>query len=348
MKNLFNNFMTDNIAEKMYPDDILLPIPTAKDFKTESEIIRLVGNKEYHRPKDEGLHEFLINHLALVLGLKWIGEQNALQFDDRHIVMQWSKYDTLIMQDLKSKGFKVGDKIRPSGYTREFLSLASDVYYLKMFDCLPNKILKRLKDKTQFQGVRYEIAVASALIRSGFRIEWITKKGEKQCEFEAIHNLTNESIAIETKSRVRKGTFNVKGDLPNFDEVYLDFLHLYNKAMEQNPKDKPFGVFIDINRPQNREGNKWFWKDALYEKIQKEGDNFWGNIAPSFLAMTNSGWHYEKANRAGKGEGRIVGTLSQKNLYPIEKELTFKAIEIAMKRFGKIPNDSLIEKTFHI
>ena len=121
----------------------------------------------------------------------------------------------------------------------------------------------------------------------------------------------------------------------------LDIFGLYNDAMTHNPKNKPFGVFIDINLPHYRPNHQWFWKDAIRKKLKEKGNSFFGKPAPCFIAITNSAWHYEKSKRAGKGEGIICGTKSSFVDFPIKNPITFKAIQKAVQSFGKLPEDSI-------
>jgi hypothetical protein len=110
------------------------------------------------------------------------------------------------------------------------------------------ELVDRLRDHAEFQGARYECAIAAAFIRCGFSIAWASGPGPK-CEFVATQRLTGESIAVEVKSRRRPGTFNQAGEVPDRASLKFDVEHLYKRALKQCPNDKPFGIFIDVNLP---------------------------------------------------------------------------------------------------
>ena len=55
-------------------------------------------------------------------------------------------------------------------------------------------------------------------------------------------------------------------------QLLIRIFSLYNQAMRQNPNDKPFGVFIDINVPHqsNRPLYARDWINNLLQKIAQE------------------------------------------------------------------------------
>ena len=63
---------------------------------------------------------------------------------------------------------------------------------------------KRLGKREQFQGARYEIAVAAIFVRAGYKIEWLTDASRRLPEFIARRDGSDVEIAVEAKSRPRR------------------------------------------------------------------------------------------------------------------------------------------------
>ncbi len=68
---------------------------------------------------------------------------------------------------------------------RALLSLDYDFYSLQHCGAeVLSKLLNRLRNEQQFQGARYEIAVAALSCRAGFEIKWIhTSLGMSPVQF---------------------------------------------------------------------------------------------------------------------------------------------------------------------
>ena len=81
--------------------------------------------------------------------------------------------------------------IDPTGNVQSLLCLAYDVYSVMHCGELPASSVERLKDRDNFQGARYEIAIAAIFVRVGFNIEWIEDKQNKHCEFIATNKEGN-------------------------------------------------------------------------------------------------------------------------------------------------------------
>jgi len=161
----------------------------------------------------------------------------------------------------------------------------------------------------------------------------------------SVFNRLAKNGQSRAKSRRRKGTLHEKGELPGFDEVKLDIFSLYNQAMEQNPNDKPFGVFIDINLPRYKSQSK-SWKDLMMEKIYSEGVSVFGSVAPSFLAIINCAWHYDGSNTATNEEflllfPNVMFPETQIVKFPVKHQIAHQNIVRAMNLFSKLPEDKL-------
>jgi hypothetical protein len=321
-------------------DEIRFPAPELIKVQLGDVICRFIWNKIRYRPQTEHLHEFIFNGLLWTLGEKWHKHQISKSAEERHIIMRWANARYEFLTHARSLGLTTKDRVIPSGEVRELLSLAADVYYLQLVNELPRDLVERLKSYDGFQGARYEIAVAASLVRVGFEIKWKrVPKGEKHYEFDAIHKYTNEEVAIEVKSRHREGTLNQKGAMPDFSAIKADIFGKYNEAMEQNPRDKPFGVYIDINLPHESDvpipSRQWI--SDLLKKVESQRGAIFGPTSPNFLVVTNSAWHYEGESRAEAGEFMIV--MPRNPPHPLKNPVTMEAIGRSLNTFSAIPDE---------
>jgi hypothetical protein len=303
---------------------------------------RAVWNKIYFRPLTEHLHEFIVKVLILTLGKSWFKAQREKVPEEQHIIIRWIDARSEFFKQVESLNLTPKDRIVPPGEVMELIALARDVYYLQLVNKLPKPLRDRLIDYDAFQGARYEIAVAASLVRVGFEIEWIqNKQSKKHCEFNAIHKVTNEVIAVETKSRRRSGVYHQEGDLPDLSIIKTDIFSLYNEAMSQNPSDKPFGVFIDINLPSQRDRATIDrdWVKNLLQKIEQEGKSVFRSPPPAFVGITNSGWFYEGKSPAGRGES--LAFVLQDATHPLKTPLTIEALFEALNLFSIIPDEDI-------
>lgn len=302
--------------------------------------LRFIFNKIYYSPKEEHLNEFLYNIVLWTLGKKWHTEQIAKKPKEQHVVMRWIYSRYYFLKELERLGCTPKNKVRGTGDVIAFMTLASDLYYLQIVNELPKELVEKLRTYDAFQGARYEIGVAASLVRAGFEIKWKkVPKGQKHYEFDATHKHTKESIAVEAKSKTRKGILNKPGS-PEENEGFkiFDMLRLYNEAMQQNPGDKPFVVFIDINTPAQIEvampERKWVQELAI--KVMEAQETFFGNVQPNLLVITNFSWHYDGDTVAGEGEYAIV--VPPTPSYPLNP-ITLEAVKRAVGKFSYTPDE---------
>jgi len=225
------------------------------------------------------------------------------------------------------------------------MSLASDVYYLQLVNKLPEPLVERLRNYDEFQGACYEIAIAASLVRVGFEIEWINAKvakGEKllkHCELNAVHKASGETLAVEAKSRRRTGTLHEKGSRPDFTTAKADIFRLYNKAMQQNPGDKPLRIFRDINLRDEADAPvpARQWIEDLLQKMEYGQEAVFGTDAPTVVVISNSAWHYEGKAPAEKGEYMLIRPPHAP--FQFKNPLTIEAIWRALNMFSAIPDE---------
>lgn len=307
--------------------------------------VRAVGNRVYHSlPLEETFHEFLIRLLKDVVGPSWGLAESQKLSEEQHIIVRWIKEMGELFKSGQgrpedSKG--IIKSIESTGNVQSLLCLAYDIYSVMHCGELPETLIERLKDKDNFQGARYEIAVAAIFVRVGFDIEWIEDKVSKHCEFIATHKETKDKIAGEAKSRHRPGVLETKGNMPDFSTVKSGVERVYNRALKQQPKDIPFLIFIDLNLPLAPElppfQKKWFPElRALVEKHGPPTPDKPDKVTALFI--TNFSWHYY-GKQAGVQKTESLMVVPKYSVNPISNFALLQLLFTAVEQYGSVPHD---------
>lgn len=306
--------------------------------------IRAVRNKIHIRPKEETFHDFQLNLLLWTLGKPWFDNEMAKPLEQRHIILRWRHERNELLQ----ANIKPGDDPQaavaavPTGNVMALQVLADDIYQLEHALETPKKVIERLCKQRQFQGARYEIAVASIFARCGFEIHFIDDGTKKNPEF--IAEKAAERIAVEAKSRHREGVLEERA-VGGRDPIAVPakIREHYEEALQQNPGGIPFLVFIDVNLPYTPAvpGLQKPWvQEAMkcFEYRRSEGQD---TDADSGLILTNFGWHYHRDR--GSPQAEFVTAHSTKPQFPVRTE-TWAVLERALSEYGLIVDEEEHEK----
>lgn len=304
--------------------------------------IRVLWNRIVDRPESETFHEFLVCVLKWTFGEPWYKAELAKPPESRHVVMKW-----IFAWHEEARKHAPQDHVHGEVFTgvatgdcMELLALAEDIYRLRLVNELPDALCRRLRHLREFQGARYEVAIAAIFIRSAFDIEWHGEKSKTHCEFTATHRITKEKISVETKSRRRTGTINEPGDLQNTGEIEADVGRLYAEALRQRPPNRAFAIFVDVNVPPqpSRSGLSKTWLTDIKDIVDKypecspsspRGESVW--------VLTNFAWHYGAEEVASPPESIFV--IPKFAAHPIQNPLTFEALRRGVDSYGQIPDE---------
>lgn len=303
-----------------------------------------LGNQLFHtRPEHETFHDFIVGHLLKdVMGKEWWDGQ--LQAQKKHFLFQCF----LNWEEWRKKSFTEKNKIDENtcyaiadGWVKTLLSLAFDICSLEHTQQLPDHLLRRLKNHGEYQGAHYEIAVAAMFSRLGCKIDFLDKEQvtTPHCEFIATHNDTGVEISVEAKSRQRPGIKHMEGKENKYKQLRGDVQKLFNKALKQNPKDKPFIVFIDINSPLTpeipMEKKQWFLDIEkmlnTYPKPTKENPEEYTGIF-----FTNFSSHYDASNKSLPNE--YLAVIPNYAIYPMPNHIFGNILLKAVQNYGFVPN----------
>lgn len=301
-------------------------------------------NHLYHtRPVSETFHEFIISHLQReVLGKEWWDEQ--LVATQKHFLFScFEKYDSWRIKNATEaqKADEQTWSAIPDGWVQTLVSLAFDVCTLEHTQKLPDHLVKRLKNRGEYQGAHYEIAVAAIFARLGCSIEFLddTKISTPHCEFVATHQQTGVSIAVEAKSRQRPGVKHMEGSAEQEQLLRGDVKRLLNKALTQNPKDKSFIAFIDVNAPLtpsvSMEEKPWY-KDIRNILDPTPAPTPENPAEYTALFFTNFSPHYNGENQSDPNEYLTV--IPKYAAYPLPNTIFGDMLMKAVQNYGFVPN----------
>jgi hypothetical protein len=274
-----------------------------------------IGSRVYPaRPAKETFHEFILHVLRQTLGEPWRAAQAALAEDERHFVFKCFEQLSVFLtehtgpEELAREGQVSAE---PNGWVRYLISLAWDVATLIQAGEPPDELIDRLRDRDNYQGARYEIAIAAIFARLDCSIRWLDAdpalRTVKHVEFEATHRPTGQTFAVEAKSRHRAGVLNHPGTPDPDNPLRADaraVRRLFLNAVEKAPDDMPFFVFLDINAPSAADAD-WQadvqrWMGRLPEPTAEAPDVF------NATYITNFSPHYDADDVSHGGAWLLV------------------------------------------
>lgn len=298
-----------------------------------------VGASFYRSDTKQTFHQFLIDHLIQVLSQRWYETESERAQAEWHPILRWLHGSEQYLDAATPKAiYGQIHSFHPDGNGQALLTLADDVYQLAHIMKTPDKpILKRLRDRRSFQGARYEIFAASVLARCGYEVDFIEEKTKKAPDILAVSSDGTWSVMAEAKSRHRSEIPTHIANPESAQELQADVRRLIREAMQQNPGNMPFLIFVDVNLPfsPNRPPA---WEKEVRDFIHMDGSQRSGYDLLSGLIATNYSWHYEGAKPSSDAETLFIPNQAAK--YPLS--ITFcDALARALQEYGAIPDDEV-------
>ena len=301
----------------------------------------------HYRPLTETFHEFILSIFKSTFGKDWHKEQMSLIPEERHVVIQWvDSYGDWKRANQTDNNKQEDSEVwgaLPTGEVQALFSLAYDTYCLQIVNRLPDFLIKRIRDRQQFQGARYEIAVAAIIARAGFEITFLDNvvKSKKHCEFIAKQKVTGIEIGVEAKSRHRKGVLHEKGKFDYDTDVKGDVWSLFKKARSQKPGNMPYIIFIDVNLPSSPDVpmDRIPWIPDIKTMLDNYGIPSTDNPDPfNALFLTNlSSYYGGNEGIASRGEFFVVAP--QFPEVPLSKPQVLNDIWESLGRYSYIPQE---------
>lgn len=302
-----------------------------------------IGNRVYYeRPVHETFEEFLLFNLYQVLGIAWVTEQRAAK--NPHFLAKcfneyndWKRNNATEMN--KVSEFKYG--MVPNGFVHFLHTFAFDIATLVHKESLPGFFIKRLQNKKEFQGARYEVTIAAIFTRLGFDVKFLDEDSnpEPHGEFITKHIQSGLEIVVEVKSRHREGILHEKVHKTEIDQLKPKLQNITKQALSKNKGDKPFIAFVDVNLPAN---GKSVFQELWFEEIKQWAAATDGKISEdnpathSAIIYTNFSPHYNQQDFAlGGGYLLLLPKYSKNVIYGNFYDQLLTALE----NYGFIPSD---------
>lgn len=301
-----------------------------------------IGSRLYPTPPNFTFHDFITKVLYDQFGADWWKAQEGA--DPQHYVKECFdafsafKVRNAIPENRTPGGAWSSDT---DGYTKYLISLAFDMVSLihAHTSNLPPEILRRLKNRDQFQGARYELGIAAIFARLGYKIEFHDDdpelKDKIHCDFTVRHPTTRDVVAVETKSRHRAGVLNQDGE---FDAELVgrgDVDRLIRAANQQNPGDKPFIIFVDLNMPisvDRRSVEDGWFSDLRTRLGRMTADDVSGANA---IYVTNFSYHFQGDQPSLNNE--FSEHIVEESVYSIEDPHLYRDLALALGHYGQVP-----------
>lgn len=291
--------------------------------------------------KVKTFHDFLFIHIKKVLGEDWRNREIKKPFEQRHPILKW--YDKLCKFQKQHAESRDADGIYsaiPNGVVAAYLNLAYDLYVLGDNMALREHILRRLKNKEQFQGARYELFVTATCIRAGFEIrhEDEADRSRKHAEFVAVHKKTGQQIAIEAKSRHRPGVLSQPGSKRPDEEVRARVGHLLKEAYKKRPLH-PYVIFVDVNYPPvaGKLFEKKWMKDVMDSNALKDSKEN-GRELFNVIVFTNYPHHYGSETEPDP-ERDFLACFSPVPLVRARYPRAINQLVYAVQQYGHVPHE---------
>ncbi len=295
-----------------------------------------VGNRLCYSDQWKTFIDFLIYFAAGVLGSDWGNAEIKKPFTERHQIMQW--YDGMCRYQQTHSVLEEDGVYSciPNGDYEAFINLAYDLYILNHHLSIQQDIIRRIKDKQQFQGARYELFVAATCIRAGYDIEYEdeTDVTRKHPEFLGIHRKSGQRIHVEAKSKHRSGILGYNGEKQD-GNLKANVGYLLSKAISKVGK-YPFVIFIDLNlSPLTQEKIR----TDLFEELQGTVDYICANYEKdpfNLIIFTNHPCHYGAKNEPSPHSNTLMTLSTNPLIVPSNLEAILN-IFTAAEQYGNIP-----------
>lgn len=211
-------------------------------------------------------------------------ESKALHL--RHPAIQWIHCHL----DAISKS----DASHQDGNGAAWFRFAYDLYTIRDNARLQDDLRNRLLSPKTFQAARYELKVAAICSTAGFDLQFEDESdnSRRHPEFVGTDRLSGSKIAVEAKSRHRKGVLGFSGGIDQVPgssvDVRKNILEAYKKQSEF-----PFYVFIDTNLPPRDEITISRWESELEQVLlDLEAEGYSNPCPANAVFFTNDPSHY--------------------------------------------------------
>ena len=264
----------------------------------------VIGGAIYKQTQ-EGPYTFMnvVHDCGLDLfGVPFLEEEERRPLNERHPALQWMYTYVDHHQRLAERG-KIDLSAGQIGAGGAWFRFGYDLFSIRDNAKLHARLKERLLKAQDFQAARHELAVAAICISAGFELEFEdeTDNLRKHTEFVGTDKLTGAKIAVEAKSRHRRGVKAFTGgrDVPPGQDVGVRTL-----VLDAFAKDSalPTYVFVDVNLPPVPDDDTYQgWLVELDQTMADLAAEGYADPCPvNSVFFTNDPSHYLVQEQIGK------------------------------------------------
>ena len=266
--------------------------------KVKGHRIVAVGNQLHFSNTWKTFVDFLGDYIRTKMTREWGNGELAKPLQERHTILQW--YDIVCRLQAESIK-KPGDpaSIKVIGALACYYGLAYSLYLIEHNVELQNRMITRLKDRSNFQGAYYELIVARALITAGFELtlEDEADRSAKHCEFAAVSKATGQKYWIEAKMRSVAGVLGKNDNNGVSSETAKkptsELIKHLNAAFKKPAQDQRM-IFIDLNADMSvdaGDGNRPAFVDVVNRRLLKYESESLESGKTAYIFVTNMTFH---------------------------------------------------------
>lgn len=250
----------------------------------------------------EGPYNFvdaLHDHALHFFGDEILDLQESMPLHKRHPAIQWMHRHVEVVQLLGQS--------KSDGNAAAWYRFAYDLFTIRDNETLSLELRSRLLDPLAFQAARYELKVAAICSTAGFDLHFENESDNRRRhpEFVGVDRASGTRIAVEAKSRHRRGVLGFRGgvdQLPGHKvDVRKNVLDAYRKQAEY-----PFYVFVDVNLPPASATELSRWEEELNSlMIDLRAEGYASPCPANAVFFTNDPSHYIGSDDIGSDKGRL-------------------------------------------
>lgn len=327
------------LARKIRADDLLRKEHVAKYGHARRPTGVQMDGKMYmafdgaiYQQTAEGPYNFvnaIHDHALHFFGEERLVAEEEKDFSQRHPAIQW------MHAHLEPK---IETGIRPqSGNGAAWYRFAYDLFTIRDNATLQADLKKKLLDPSYFQAARYELKVAAICATAGFDLRFEDERDNKRRhpEFVGTDRLTGARIAVEAKSRHRRGVLGFPGGLTSAPGDFVDVRKNVMEAYKKRPQF-PFYVFVDVNLPPADIPTMRRWEDELLQTMQDlDAEGYAAPCPANAVFFTNDPSHYVGTGGIGREEDNLwvrTYTASHPSIAHPSEELVERLLIAHMQR----------------
>lgn len=202
------------------------------------------GDEQLYHTGSTSYSDIVSFYLYYKIGRDWVATQLQAPLSEMHPIAHWFG-----LQSAQIEKRKQGKSTSLAGAEICWRYLGYHLSLIAEHAALSSKLIKDLRNPDKFQGTRFEVVVAAAMIVAGFDLEYTGEKGPgKHPEFIATDIETGTKFAVEAKSCHRHGILGFVNETGEDQPVGIAAARQLRKAVEKNTV-LPLLSFIELNSP---------------------------------------------------------------------------------------------------